>query len=333
MLKTALTIVLLILAPAYLAGADTLSVLPLAKALQNSGFLSSDSKKVQLATENVTKLLLNQPDEDELPALSARLKQFAKHSDSNIGKLFFAALSNTPDIENLSENATAASIRVDWPLELGAKILVRVSYLKTESGWRIEGASAQMLGTAASAVAAAGPYFSSEEPDLALLDKPELAYLLGKKPLGDDEFDFDETLKKYFLVATGDFEATLERLSAGVSLDVSREKRLKTMLDHLITKAERDELKKIDADKDKQKALWDKLISQIAGAPKWPRPTSFPTRTGALVQIMLSDHGGEIDSELTGQRLSSGRIGIRGGTTKPRILEKKNDEEAETDSD
>ncbi|MEE9312651.1 MAG: hypothetical protein V3V10_09605 [Planctomycetota bacterium] len=331
MLKTTVIIVLLALAPAYLAGADTLSVLPLAKALQNSDFLSSDSKKILLATENVTKLLLNQPEEDELPALSARLKQFTQHADSNIGKLFFAALSNTPDIENLSENATTAKIRVEWPLELGAKILVRVSYLKTKSGWLIEDASAQMLGTAASAVAAAGPYFSSEEPYLALLDKPELAYLIGKKPLGDDDFDFDEALGKYFLVVDGDFEATLETLSEGISLDVSRDKRLKTMLDHLITKAERDELKKIDADEDKQKALWDKFISQIADATKWPRPASFPTRTGAVVQIDLTGEANE--AEITGQRLSSGKIGIRGGTTQPRIIEKKNDEEAETDSD
>ncbi|MHC4840994.1 MAG: hypothetical protein ACYTDT_08590 [Planctomycetota bacterium] len=328
MLKNTFALLLLIVTPASLAGADTLSVVPLVNALQNSDFLASDSEKVKKALENTTKLLLNQPVEAEIAALTDRLRLFPKHANSLLGKVFFKALANTPDIENLNDAATTASIEVVWPLELDAKLMVRVKYIKTDTGWLIEDTSVQMLGTAASAIASAGPYFSKKAPNPELLDKQEIGYLFGQQT-DHDEFDFEATLDSFFAVKAGDYKSTLETLVKDIRSDVSRDKRLNTMLEHLITPEEREALKELDAD-DNSLATWAKFMARIKESLEIARPAAFSARSGT--RIMVTAKGEGLDELTVGQRLESGKIGIRAGSAQQAQAEKKSDD-TESESD
>jgi hypothetical protein len=103
---------------APLAADTTLSVVPLAKALQNSE-LHGDSPEE--ARKAVLDLILNHPaGETETKAFNARLAALARHKDSRVGRVFFRALETLPEVQQVPEGARSVDLLVRRPLALEA---------------------------------------------------------------------------------------------------------------------------------------------------------------------------------------------------------------------
>ncbi|MBZ0137007.1 MAG: hypothetical protein K8I27_11605 [Planctomycetes bacterium] len=312
-------------------GASTLSVVPLAEALQNPELANgdADSPAYKEAVSAVSSLMLNQPDDDgpEPKRFRARLAALAKHRDTRVGKLFFGALEAVPGLENLPAGAEVAGINATWPLALGASIRVRAEFTKRGEDWLVSALEVTIDGVAGSPVAGMAPYFGGGEARDALLDLQAIDYVVGRdaddrrRPESERKpFDYDEALGAIFASEDGAFAALLESLNEKVRSSVLRQDRIKALTPHLASQAEVDAMIAGDADDDKREEFWNGIFAQLDNGLKSARPVSMPSRPGAEVRATWRVGGNE--AAMAGIRLGTGEIALRGKA----LSEKTNEE-------
>jgi hypothetical protein len=296
--------------------AQTLSVVPLAKSLQNPALVDTKSTEFTPAFEQVTKQLLNQPTAEELPAVQARVSALAAHRDSRVGKLFFAALQAVPDVENLGESDFAA-VDVSWPIALGGSISMRVEYQRHGENWLIAELEATADGVAAAPLAGMAPYFGIGAPRPELLDLEAIDYLVGRDPADREKieaerpkFDFDAALPPLFEGEPGAFATLLNALETAIKPGVDREKRLNAVKPQLATEAAVKAMEEADADDQRRETFWDAMREQVAGAQKAPRPASVPKADSASVRVRYRTKGSKDEHEQAATRLSTGKIAL-----------------------
>jgi hypothetical protein len=308
--------VLIVTLAAHL-GASTLSVVPLAEALQNPDLVDTGAEGHTAAVAEVTSKLLNQPATDaERATLHQRLSLLATHRHTRVGRLFFAALKSVPAIEHLPEGTNQVSVTAQWPLALGASIRARVDFLLRDGDWLVSVLEVTPAGVAAAPIAGMAPYFGTGETRPALLDLEAIDYIVGRDASDRSRpesarkpFDYGETLTKLFAAEAGAVETLLDELQAGVNPSHDRETRLKALSKHFDAE-ELAAMKAADADPEKREAFWSGIFEQLKGAAAAPRPTAMPAATGARVEI-----GYRVGTEagtLTVVRRAEDRIAIRG---------------------
>jgi hypothetical protein len=315
-----LLMLLFVICPSASA-AEVLSVQPLAAALRNADLGREAGSPEQLAAQAaVQAIFLNQPSEAERDAYRARLAAMAEHQETRLGQMFFAMLESAPALENLPEGAAAAEITVVWPLALGAEARMRVRWeLAGTDDWHISAWTMQLRGAAAALVSAAAPYFGDEPFNAALLDAPELDYLLGRNPLTRDdpdapEFDSAGALGRYFGREDGAVHNVWQRLKGAVTPEATPEARAAALRPHLFDDAQRQALERANADPVAREEFWARVIEQIAAGADAPRPDSLPTRTGSRVTWTLTARDSAAVVRYTGEALRQ-----RGGNVAPRI--------------
>jgi hypothetical protein len=299
--------------------AATLSVVPLAKALQNSVLTDTKSTEFEAAFKQVTDLLLNQPvEEDEKSAMRERVAALSTHRDSRVGKLFFAALAAVPEIENLGESEFAA-IDASWPISFGGSIRLRVEYTRSGEIWLVSALEATADGVAAAPIAGMSPYFGIGAPRPELLDLEAIDYLVGRDPADREKieaerpaFDFDAALVPIFEAEAGAFQSLLEKLQESIKSSVDREKRIAAVKEHLATEADVKAMQEADANAETREAFWSGMREQIADALKAPRPAGLPSTTGSQVKVRYRAAGEKDESEQSAQRLETGKVALGG---------------------
>jgi len=299
-------------------GATTLSVVSLSEALKNPQLKhdNDSAQDIDQARDRVLRHFINQPSEAEIESVHQRLDLIARHQDTRLGRLFFAALDSMPALEHLPEGATRAEIIVHWPLALGAEARVRVAWVLKEEEWLIEVLTLQLRGSAAAPVSAASPYFGDEPFNAALLDVEEIGYLLGRNPLTRNDPDappFDEAaaLARVFARDDGAVESVWEKLSEEVTPRASTEARADALRPHLQTDAERDALDREKGDPE----FWLRVMEQIAHGREAARPSSLPARTGARATWEVTVASGR---ELEVHRGEAVRLA--GGYVAPKVI-------------
>jgi hypothetical protein len=302
--------------------ATTLSVVPLAEALKNSALEDTNSEGFALGVEAVSTQLLNRPaSEAETLAFHARLSAIARHRETRVGKLFFAALMATPAIENLGESQFVA-MEVTWPISLGANVDVRVEYTLKEGKWLISTLEVTAQGVAAAPVAGMAPYFGHGNPRPELLDLEALDYLVGRDPADREQaeadraaFDFAGALPAFFEAEAGALKTVLDTLHDALKQGTEREKRIEALTPHLAGAAEVKAMVEADADPETRDKFWTEVREQISTALEAPRAVAVPRKPGAEVRVrwvtQLAD--GSIKGELSALRLETGKISPRGG--------------------
>ena len=299
--------------------AATLSVVPLAKALQNPGLADTKSTEFEAAFKQVTDLLLNQPTgEVEQAAMRERVAALAEHRATRVGKLFFAALAAVPDIENLAESEFAA-IEVSWPLSFGGRVKVRAEYIRNGETWLISALEATADGVAAAPIAGMAPYFGIGAPRPELLNLEAIDYLVGRDPVDREKveaeraaFDFDAALTPIFKAEAGAYQSLLEALSEGTKSNVDREKRIAAVKPHLATEADVKAMQEADADPETREAFWTTLREQIANALKAPRAATMPKANGSTVRVRYRAAGSKEEYEQSATRLDTGKLALGG---------------------
>lgn len=298
--------------------ATSLSVVALAEALKNPALEDIKSEAFPAALAPIQQALLNQPaDEDERAAFQQRVSAIARHRDTRVGKLFFAALAATPAVENLQETAEFAAVDCHWPLALGASARVRVEWQLVEKQWRISTLQVVLDGLAAAPISGMAPYFGGGEVRAAMLDLEAIDYLLGRDPadreLPETErpgFDYDAALTALFELESGAYGGLLEKLVAKVTPEAERGKRLEALRPHLATDAEYKALEDADGDADRREAFWAAVIEQLKQAQQGPRPAAVPSRPGARVDVRVKSAGKE--AHAAALRLVSGEVALAG---------------------
>jgi hypothetical protein len=299
--------------------AATLSVVPLAKALQNPVLTDTKSTEFEAAFKQVTDLLLNQPvDEDEKLAMRDRVAALSAHRDSRVGKLFFAALAAVPEIENLGD-AEFAAIEAGWPLSFGGRLNLRVEYTRHGETWLISALEATADGVAAAPIAGMAPYFGIGAPRPELLNLEAIDYLVGRDPADREKieaerpaFDFDAALSPIFKAEAGAFKALLEKLQESIKSSVDREKRIAAVKEHLATEADVKAMQDADADPERREAFWTGMREQVASALESPRPAALPSANGSQVKVRYRMAGKKDESEQSAQRLATGKVALGG---------------------
>lgn len=301
-------------------GASTLSVVPLGESLKNPALIeiNPESDDYTAAVDAVTKLLLNKPTEDELAPLQQRLSDLARHRDTRVGKLFFAALAATPAIENLPEGATTAGINVTWPLALGATIRVRAEFAKSGDDWLISEFELTVDGVAGSPIAGMAPYFGKGEIRPLLLDLEAIDYVMGRdaedrrRPETERKpFNYDEALTRIFESEEGAVAQTLNTLAEKVVPGADVEDRQAALKPHLATRAEREA---IDAAGDNLE-FWSAIYKQLEATTKLARPDAMPVREGAVVRINWTKDGEPARAICI--RLEGGNVAVRDRAVPP----------------
>lgn len=302
---------LLVAALASHLGATTLSVVPLAEALQNPELAEAetDSDKHTAAVKSVTTLLLNLPDESEISEFNRRLSNLARHRDTRVGRLFFSAIAATPDIENVPDHVERTGINASWPLALGASIRVRVEYRKQREGWRIAEFEVTVDGIAGAPVAGMAPYFGKGEIRPLLLDLEAIDYVIGRDP--DDRsraetertpFNYDEALQQLFRTQPNAVSNLIDGLTQQIRPGTDRTKWAQILAPHLATKAELDAMKAADAEPETRQRFWAGVMEHLKAASVAPRAASMAESTGARVEVRWHE-GGE-SYTLVAQRLA-----------------------------
>ncbi|MCZ7608015.1 MAG: hypothetical protein M5U25_18535 [Planctomycetota bacterium] len=298
--------------------ASSLSVVALAEALKNPALEDINSEGFAAALEPIQAALLNQPaDEDENAAFQQRISAIARHRNTRVGKLFFAALAATPDVENLPDNAEFATVDAHWPLALRSSAQVRVEWRLVEKQWRICTLQVALDGVAAAPISGMAPYFGGGELRTAMLNLEAIDYLVGRDPadrelpeLERPAFDFDAALVNLFEAETGACAALLEKLAAGVKPQVERAKRLEALKPHLTGDPEYKALEAADADPARREAFWAAVFEQLKQARQGARPASVPSRTDAGVSVRV--RAGGKDAVTAALRLKSGEVALAG---------------------
>lgn len=298
--------------------ASSLSVVALAEALKNPALEDVKSEGFATALAPIQQALLNQPaDQDELTAFQQRVSAIARHRDTRVGKLFFAALAATPAVENLPETADFAAVDCHWPLALGASARVRVEWQLVEKQWRISTLEVTLDGLAAAPIAGMAPYFGGGEVRVAMMDLEAIEYLLGRDPadreLPETErpgFDYASALAALFESEAGAYGDLLDKLAAKVTPEADRGKRLEALKPHLTSEAEYKALEDADGDADRREAFWAAVFEQLKQAQQDPRPSAVPSRSGARVDVRAKADGKE--SHAAALRLESGEVALAG---------------------
>lgn len=206
-------------------------------------------------------------------ALTETVSAIHEQRKTRLGKLFFAMLSDFPQIQNIPEGATEIRATVVTPLALDAKIRIAVTWKHSDNSWKISAFRAQLEGASASKWSALAPYFATGKGDANALDNPEIDILLGR----DDrkEFDFDSALTTYIDSESDAFETT--RTTVLKSLDANKppEELLKSAARHSLGKGKPDA--KINDVKARLKEL-----GTIA------RPDRLSKREGATVDLRVT---------------------------------------------
>ena len=300
----------------------TLSVVPLAEALQNPELAEQNSKGYEAAVQAVSAVMLNrpEPDTDEAAMFREHLADLARHRETRVGKLFFGALRATPDIENLPPKAESAGMNALWPLALGASIRVRAGFAKSGEDWLISELELTVDGVAGAPIAGMAPYFGSGEIRPMLLDLEAIDYVVGRdaddrtRPESERKpFDYDKTLAEIFEAKTGAVQELLTYLGENVRSDVLPDKRVATLRKHLATDSEREALEDAKGDPE----FWKGIYAQLKNAAKAPRPAAAPLRTEAKLVVRWRVDGK--DKSLTVTRLAPptpklehGELALRG---------------------
>lgn len=298
--------------------ASSLSVVALAEALKNPALEEINSEGFAAALEPIQNALLNQPaDDDERAVFRQRVSAIARHRDTRVGKLFFAALAAAPEVENLPDNAEFARVDAHWPLALGSNAFVTVEWTLQEKAWRISTLRVTLEGVAAAPISGLAPYFGGGEPRTGMLDLEAIDYLVGRDPADRElpeierpAFDYDAALVKLFEAETGAFAALLDKLEAGVKPEVERATRLETLKPHLAGEAEFKALTDADADPARREAFWAAVFEQLKQVRQGARPASAPSRNGAGVSVRV--RAGGKDAATGALRLESGEVALRG---------------------
>jgi hypothetical protein len=299
--------------------AATLSVVPLAKALQNPVLADTKSTEFEPAFKQVTDLLLNKPaEDDEKLAMRERVAALSAHRESRVGKLFFAALVAVPEIENLGESEFAA-IDASWPISFGGSIKLRVEYTRSGETWLLSALEATADGVAAAPIAGMAPYFGIGAPRPELLDLEAIDYLVGRDPADREKieaerpaFDFDAALTPIFEAEAGAFQSLLEKLQESIKSSVDREKRIAVLKEHLATEADVKAMQDADADPERREAFWSGMREQVASALESPRPAALPSANGSQVKVRYRAAGQKDESEQSAQRLTTGKVALGG---------------------
>ena len=314
---------LLALSTASVLPATSLSVVPLAEALKNPALADTKSAGFEAALAEVTALMLNKPPEtEEASAYKARTSSLARHRDTRVGKLFFAALHAVPVIENLPADATSASITADWPLALGASIRVRATFALRDETWLISGLDVTADGVAAAPLAGMAPYFGDGRDRVELLDIEALDYLLGRDPadrelpdLERPDFDYDAAIARVFEAEAGAFETLMNELVDKVSPAELPDVRMSALREHLASPAEIEAMEAANQDEAKQREFWDTMYEQLKLLRDAARPGSVAKTAGSRVSVTVVRESptGTVAVTSTALRLRSGKIAPRGG--------------------
>lgn len=314
---------LLALSMASVLPAASLSVVPLAEALKNPALADTKSEGFEQALADVTALMLNKPPEtEEGEAYKTRVSSLARHRDTRVGKLFFAALHAVPVIENLPEDATSATITADWPLALGASLRVRAAFTLRDETWLISGLDVTADGVAAAPVAGMAPYFGDGRDRIELLNMEALDYLLGRDPadrelpdLERPEFDYDAAITRVFEAEAGAFETLMTELVEKVSPAELPDVRMNALREHLASQAEIEAMEAANLDEAKQREFWDTMYEQLKLLRDAARPASVAKTAGARVSVLVVRESptGTVAVTSTALRLRSGKIAPRGG--------------------
>ncbi|MCA8913289.1 MAG: hypothetical protein KDB82_16440 [Planctomycetes bacterium] len=341
-IRTTTLLALLVMATPLVA--SSLSVVPLAKALQNPELAKADrtSKDFWDAANAVREVLLNQPKaftpigkdnkgEPVAPELDAeqerfctRLSQLARYRDTRVGKLFFRALESTPGVENLPDNARTAEVTVRWPVvvkEYTSHIRVRVAARRVGETWLISEFAVSVEGAAAAPIGGMAPYFSNGPINPLLLDAEPIDYLVGRNP--DDRtkpeserapFDYNGALDRVFETEEGAYAKMVEALLEATKPDVSVGDRIKALRPYLATNPQRTELAKAGNDPDGSVKFWKEMRAQFEKAATAPMPSSVPKLTDSAVHLryQLLVEGELVAGATQALRLRNGKVAPRG---------------------
>jgi hypothetical protein len=317
MLRVVMFVGFALSAPALTAA--TLSAVPLAKALQNPVLADTKSTEFEAAFKQVTDLLLNRPaDEEEKSAMRERVAALSAHQESRVGKLFFAALSAVPEIENPGESDFAA-IETGWPISFGGRVKVRVEYIRSGESWLISALEATADGVAAAPIAGMAPYFGIGAPRPELLNLEAIDYLVGRDPADREKieaerpsFDFDAALAHIFEAEAGAFQSLLEKLQESIKTSVDREKRIAAVTEHLATEADVKAMRDADANPETRETFWSGMRDQVTAALTAPRPAAVPKANGCTLRVRYRTASRKDESEQSATRLSTGKLALGG---------------------
>ncbi|MCC7508198.1 MAG: hypothetical protein IT464_02340 [Planctomycetes bacterium] len=309
-MRLTLPLLTLLLTAAPMWAGTVLSVVPLAKALQNPDLAGVASVQ---ARADVLALLVNQPaNEAETQRLHERLAELATHRGTRLGKLFFQALETLPAIEQVPESATDVELLAHRPLELQAVVRIHVAWQKQAQGWKIARFDVGLEGAGAAPIASAAPYFGSGVPNTAILDAPELDYLVGRDVLTRNEvdpapFDYDAGLAERLKVEEGAYATVMQKLRKEVTPRAERAARIAALKPHMSAAAAKG-MEVADADEKLRDAFWKEVYAQLARSEKSPQPAGMPTARGTRLRITALGQDGAELATVAVTRLPSGEI-------------------------
>lgn len=310
-MRLTLPLLTLLLTAAPMWAGTVLSVVPLAKALQNPDLAGEAPDQ---ARADVLALLVNHPaTEVEAARLHERLAQLATHRGTRLGKLFFQALETLPGIEQVPEAATEVELLAHRPLDLEAVVRIHVTWQKHAQGWMIMRFDVGLEGAGAAPIAAAAPYFGNGAPNLAILDAPELDYLVGRDVLTRNEvdpapFDYDAGLADKFKVQAGAYATVMQKLRKEVTARADRAARIAALKPHM-TPAAAKGMESADADETLRDAFWKEVFAQLARSEKAPQPAGVPTARGTRLRVTALANDGAKLAVMSVTRLPSGEVG------------------------
>ncbi|MBK8208280.1 MAG: hypothetical protein IPK87_16005 [Planctomycetes bacterium] len=310
-MRLTLPLLTLLLTAAPMWAGTVLSVVPLAKALQNPDLAGVDPLQ---ARADVLAFLVNQPANGaEAGRLHERLAQLATHRGTRLGKLFFQALETLPAIEQVPEAATEVELLAHRPLELQAVVRIHVTWQRQEQDWKISRFDVGLEGAGAAPIAAAAPYFGNGAPNLAILDAPELDYLVGRDVLTRNEvdpapFDYDAGLADQLNVEEGAYATVMQKLRKEVTARADRAARIAALKPHMSAAAAKG-MESADADEALRDAFWKEVFAQLVRSEKAPQPAGMPTARGTKLRITALGQGGAELAIVSVTRLPSGEIG------------------------
>jgi hypothetical protein len=312
-MRAGAVILLCVLCAGTVAADVTLSVVPVAKALQNPELHGESPDAARAA---VSELLLNQPaDEAETGRFHARLADLARHKDTRLGRLFFRMLETTPDVEQVPEGAKAVELLVRRPLALDAVSRVLVEWRLDGETWKIARLDVFLEGIAAAPVVKAAPYFAHGPVMSDRFDAQELDYLVGRDPTqrnrpDAEPFDFAAALENYLKSEAGAYTALVKQLRQDVSPGKERALRIAALKPHL-TKGGQQEVESADADPERRGEFWATIFKQLEAAESAPQPAAVPVRRQSELRITVKDGAGKAVAATYVQRLATGKIAPR----------------------
>ncbi len=296
-----------------LAADTTLSVVPLAKALQNSEL---DGDSPDEARKAVLDLLLNHPSGKlETEAFHSRLAALARHKDTRVGRVFFRALETLPDVQQVPQGARDVELIVRRPLALEATARVHVAWRLVGETWKVSRLDVYLEGAGAAPVVKAPPYFAEGEIPGEWLNAEELDYLFGRDPTQRNQpdegpFDFSAAMERYFKAEAAAYETLIARLRKEITPRTERPARMAALKPHL-TRDRQATMENADADDARREEFWKGVFDHLAQADKGVRPSSMPVGKGSEVKITARDADGKVLAECVAQRLQTGEIAPR----------------------